>query len=168
MARVIAVLSRESGLNLPWNQGQMKRQKQQQVSQGMKHNSVKRPKTIPQETPDRAPRGWAEIQKSIAESAGISLLLVEGHQPPALAIGNNNSICEALQSSSEHRGLCDPFCGAAHDRAVSANTITHYRCHAGLQCFAMPVDIDSRRQLTVIGGRAFVSSADYRELAERF
>ena len=134
----------------------------------MKDKSVKRSTAITQEVPERAPRGWAEIQKSITESSGISLLLVEGHQPPALAISNNNSICEALQSSPEHVELCDPFCGTAHDRAVSANTITHYRCHAGLQCFAMPVEIDSQRQLAVIGGRAFVSSSDYREFAERF
>ena len=122
----------------------------------------------PQEVPERAPAGWAETQKSIAESSGIALLLVEGYQPPALTISNNNSICEALQSSPEHVGLCDPFCGAAHDRAVGAKTITHYRCHAGLQCFAMPVEIGRERQLAVIGGRAFVSSSDYRELAERF
>lgn len=140
----------------------------QETSQPMKDNCVKQRQPIQQEMPDGIPKGWAEIQKSIAESAGISLLLVEGYQPPALAIGNNNSICAALQSSSEHRRLCDPFCGAAHDRAVSAKAITHYRCHAGLQCFAMPVEIDSRRQLSLIGGRAFVSSLDYRELAERF
>jgi len=143
------------------------------VSQMMKDKSVKRakaaiPQEVPAEVPERAPKGWAQIQTSIAESAGLSLLLLEGHQPPALAIANNNSICEALQSSPDHAGLCDPFCGTAHKRAISANTITHYRCHAGLQCFAMPVEIDSRRQLAVIGGRAFVSSADYRELAERF
>jgi len=123
---------------------------------------------IPQEAPERAPLGWAEVQRSIAESSGISLLLVEGYQPPALKISNNNSICEALQSSPEHVGLCDPYCGAAHDRAVGANTITHYRCHAGLQCFAMPVELGSQSQLAVIGGRAFTSSSDYRELAERF
>lgn len=117
--------------------------------------------------PDRAPKGWGVVQKSIAETAGISLLLVEGHQPPALAIANNNSICEALQSSPEHAGLCEPFCGAAHSRAFEANSITHYRCHAGLQCFAMPVDVEPQRQLAIIGGRAFVSSADYRELADR-
>ena len=142
--------------------------KTRKVSQAMKDNSVKQAKTIPQEEQGRAPKGWVPIQKSIAESAGISLLLIEGYQPPALAIANNNSICEALQSSPDHVGLCDPFCGAAHSRAVNAGTITHYRCHAGLQCFAMPVEIDSRRQLAVIGGRAFVSSADYREFAERF
>lgn len=122
----------------------------------------------PQEVPERAPLGWSEIQKSIAGSSGISLLLVEGHQPPALSIANNNSICEALQSSPAHVGLCDPFCGVAHERATGANSITHYRCHAGLQCFAMPVEIENERQLAVIGGRAFVSSSDYRELAERF
>ena len=121
-----------------------------------------------QEQPERAPKGWTELQTSIAESSGISLLLVEGYQPPAMAIANNNSICEALQSSPEHVGLCDPFCGVAHSRAVSANSITHYRCHAGLQCFAMPVELGEERQLVMIGGRAFVSSSDYRELAERF
>jgi diguanylate cyclase (GGDEF)-like protein len=140
----------------------------QKEIKAMKNKSVKRSTAITREVPERAPRGWAEIQSSIAESSGISLLLVEGHQPPALAIANNNSICEALQSSPEHVRLCDPFCGMAHERAVGANTITHYRCHAGLQCFAMPVVIDSQRQLGVIGGRAFVSSSDYRELAERF
>lgn len=134
----------------------------------MKDKSVGRSTAITRELTERAPRRWAGIQNSIAESSGISLLLIEGHQPPALAIANNNSICEALQSSPEFVGLCDPFCGGAHARALSANTITHYRCHAGLQCFAMPVAIDSRRELAVIGGRAFVSSSDYRELAERF
>src|SRR5256885_16183235 len=110
---------------------------------------------IVQETPERAPEGWAPIQQSVAGSSGISLLLVEGHQPPALSIANNNSICEALQSSPAHVGLCDPFCGVAHERATSGNRITHYRCHAGLQCFAMPLEIASKRQLAVIGGRAF-------------
>jgi diguanylate cyclase (GGDEF)-like protein len=123
---------------------------------------------IPQEAPVRAPLRWTEVQRSIAESSGIALLLVEGYQPPALSIANNNSICQALQSSPKHVGLCDPFCGAAFDRAVEADSITHYRCHAGLQCFAMPIEIDKQRQLAVIGGRAFVSSSDYRALAERF
>jgi diguanylate cyclase (GGDEF)-like protein len=126
------------------------------------------PERIPQEQPERAPEGWSEIQKTIAESCGISLLTVEGYQPPALAIANNNSICEALQSSPEHVKLCDPFCGVAHSRAISENSITHYRCHAGLQCFAMPAEIHEQSQLVTIGGRAFVSSSDYRELAERF
>lgn len=121
-----------------------------------------------QEAPEQAPRGWARIQESIAGLSGISLLLVEGQQPPALAIANNNSICAALQSSPEHGQLCDPFCGAAHERAIGADTVTHYRCHAGLQCFAMPVELDSQRKLAVIGGRALASSADYRVLAERF
>lgn len=123
---------------------------------------------IPQQTPEPAPSGWAGLQQEIAESSTISLLLVAGVQPPALAISNNNSICEALQSSPEHVKLCDPFCGKAHQRAIAAKAITHYRCHAGLHCFAMPLDIDSERRLAVIGGRAFVNGAEYRETAERF
>ncbi|MEP6706141.1 MAG: diguanylate cyclase [Pyrinomonadaceae bacterium] len=133
----------------------------------MEEPAVPAPKII-QEQPERAPAGWREIQDSIAASSGLSMLLVDGIQPPALVISNNNSICQALQSSAEHVRLCDPYCGEAHGRAMSAGTITHYRCHAGLQCFAMPVELDERHQLAVIGGRAFVTSADYRATAERF
>lgn len=125
------------------------------------------PKII-QEQPERAPSGWREEQDSIAASSGLSLLLVDGIQPPALVISNNNSICQALQASPEHVKLCDPYCGEAHRRAMGAGTITHYRCHAGLHCFAMPVELDDGRPLAVIGGRAFVTSADYRATAERF
>lgn len=123
---------------------------------------------IIQEQPERAPKGWRDTQDSIAGGSGLSLLTVDGIQPPALVVSNNNSICQALQSSAEHVRLCDPFCGEAHRRAIGAGTITHYRCHAGLHCFAMPVDLGDRRQLAVIGGRAFVTSSDYRATAERF
>jgi diguanylate cyclase (GGDEF)-like protein len=125
-------------------------------------------KKIPQIAAENAPAGWAEAQSALAAQSGISLLLVEGHQPPALAISNNNSICHALQSSPEHVQLCDPYCGVAHQRAIDRGTVTHYRCHAGLHCFAMPVQLEKNRPLVVIGGRAFLSSADYKTVADRF
>ncbi len=121
---------------------------------------------IEQETPERAPSGWRQLQDSVAGSAGVSLLLVEGHQPPALVVTNNNSICETLQSSPEHVRLCDPYCGAAHSRATGEGELIHYRCHAGLQCFALPVKVGGRA-LAVIGGRAFSTGTDYRGFVER-
>jgi len=132
----------------------------------MTERKLAHPPAIKQETPERAPNGWAPVQESIAQSSGIALLLVEGHQPPALAIANNNSICETLQSSPEHVELCDPYCGIAHSRATAEGAVVHYRCHAGLQCFALPIKI-ANRELVVIGGRAFTSGTDYRAFVER-
>jgi diguanylate cyclase (GGDEF)-like protein len=111
---------------------------------------------------------WERLQASIAAETDLAILLVEGHQPPQLATSNNNSICHTFQSSPAHAHLCDPYCGVAFQRAHEAGEATHYRCHAGLHCFAMPVGPDTSRPLAFIGGRAFLSSADYRELAERF
>jgi diguanylate cyclase (GGDEF)-like protein len=110
---------------------------------------------------------WAEIQEGLADDAGLSLLLVDGFQPPALLVANNNSICRAIQSSPEHGELCDPFCGAAHSRALNTQGAGYYRCHAGLHCFAELVQIGGRRDLAVIGGRAFLEIADYKETVER-
>jgi diguanylate cyclase (GGDEF)-like protein len=113
-------------------------------------------------------RDWEQLQAAAAAENDLAILLVEGHQPPQLAISNNNSICHAFQSSTTHAHLCDPYCGVAFQRAHEAGETTYYRCHAGLHCFAMPIGQDSVRPLAIIGGRAFLSSADYRELAERF
>ena len=123
---------------------------------------------IVQEHPEDAPPKWTEVQEKLAAKAGLSLLLVDGRQPPALVVSNNNSICHAFQSSMEYVGLCDPYCGDAHRRALSAGSAVEYKCHAGLQCFTMPVQIGGEQNLAIIGGRAFVSAADYRSLVDRF
>jgi diguanylate cyclase (GGDEF)-like protein len=123
----------------------------------------------PQEHREDAPPAWTEVQDGLAESCGLALLLVDGHQPPAIAVSNNNSICETFQTSPEYASLCDPYCGAAHSRAIKAGTTVEYECHAGLHCFAKPIEIGGgKRKLAVIGGRAFVKSADYQRLMERF
>ena len=123
---------------------------------------------IVQEHPQDAPPGWAEVQEKLAAKVGLSLLLVDGRQPPALVASNNNSICHAFQSSMEYVGLCDPYCGDAHRRALSAGSAVEYKCHAGLQCVTMPVQIGGEQNLAAIGGRAFVTAADYRSLVDRF
>jgi len=122
---------------------------------------------ILQEHPEDAPPGWANVQERLAASSGLSILLIDGRQPPALVASNNNSICHAFQSSAEHVRLCDPYCGDAHRRAMSARSLTQYKCHAGLLCFTMPVQIGREHNLAAIGGRAFVTGADYRSLIER-
>lgn len=115
-----------------------------------------------------SPPAWAEAQGTLASEAGLALLVVEGHQPPQLATYNNNSICHSFQSSMTHAHLCDPYCGEAFRRAQEAGEPSHYRCHAGMHCFAAPVEVSQGRGLAVIGGRAFLASSDYRELVERF
>jgi len=121
----------------------------------------------PQEHREDAPPSWPEVQDSLAGSSGLALLLVDGHQPPAIVVSNNNSVCYTFQTSPEHSPLCDPYCGAAHARAIEAGGIVEYKCHAGLSCFAKPVEIGGKRNLAVIGGRAFVKSSDYQQLIER-
>jgi diguanylate cyclase (GGDEF)-like protein len=121
-----------------------------------------------QEHREDAPPAWPEVQDGLAENSGLALLLVDGHQPPAVVVSNNNSICQALQSSPDHAQLCDPYCGVAHAEAIKAGGAVEYKCHAGLQCFAKRIELGNKRNLAVIGGRAFVKGADYQQLMERF
>ena len=140
------------------------------TAQSTERRSLETPETpeIVQEHPEDAPPGWAIVQEKLAGKSGLSLLTVDGRQPPALVVSNNNSICRAFQSSMEYVGLCDPYCGDAHRRALSAGAPVEYKCHAGLQCFTMPVQLGREQNLAVIGGRAFTNAADYRSLVDRF
>src|SRR3954454_10746642 len=108
------------------------------------------------------PHGWHEVQQSLAIATGLSILLVHGEQPPEIDISNNNSICAAFQSSETHRHLCRPFCGTAFENCNSAGGPIYYRCHAGLHCVAVPVQLTHDRTDAVIGGRTFLRSADSR------
>jgi diguanylate cyclase (GGDEF)-like protein len=114
------------------------------------------------------PPEWETAQASLAAESGLALLLVEGHQPPQLVTSNNNSFCQAFQTSAAHAHLCEPYCGEAHKRAHESVEASRYRCHAGLHCRAVPVELGKGDRLAVISGRAFVSTIDYRELVERF
>jgi diguanylate cyclase (GGDEF)-like protein len=140
---------------------------QTQTRLEMIKKASKKKSGIPQEQRPEAPPGWDEVQDKLAAAAGLSILLIEGHQPPALVVSNNNSICHAFQSSPKYVGLCDPYCGEAHRRAMNAGGVAHYKCHAGLECITMPIEIDEERTLAAIGGRAFTTSADYRSIVER-
>ena len=117
---------------------------------------------------EKAPEGWPDTQDGLAATTGLSVLLVDGPQPPAVVVSNNNSICSALQSSHTHRKLCDPYCGVAHRKAIEGR----HNCRIQMpRRFAMLCDAcRNRRQgnLAVIGGRAFVRSLDYQKLIERF
>jgi ligand-binding sensor protein len=131
---------------------------------------AKKPPIAPntQEHREDAPSAWPEVQDHLADTVNLALLLIDGHQPPAVVVSNNNSICRAFQTSPEHVKLCDQYCGVAHAEATKANGPIKYKCHAGLQCFAKPVQVGSKRNLAVIGGRAFISATDYRQLMDRF
>ena len=131
-------------------------------------NTAPAPEGAAQKAPSaEVPAGWDEAQKGLAAASGLSILLVEGRQPPSLVIANNNSICAAFQSSPAHAHRCQPDCGEAYFRAAEAGETIHYRCHAGLHCFAMPVSIGTEKKLVVIGGRCFLRVSDYRALVER-
>ena len=94
-----------------------------------------------QQNESKFPPRWETEQASLAAESGLALLLVEGHQPPQLLTSNNNSICQAFQTSTAHAHLCDPYCGEAYNRAQEAGVASYYRCHAGFECFAAPVEL---------------------------
>lgn len=82
-------------------------------------------------------------------------------------IENDNSICRAMRVSADRAPRCAADCGAAYSKAVAAGEQVDFRCHAGLNCFAIPVAID-RKQLVILGGRSFSSTHEYANFLDNY
>lgn len=110
---------------------------------------------------------WLRLQKSLAEKNNISLVTLTRDSAAVGRIENDNSICQSMRISEEHARLCAADCARAYGRAVDEGRTIHYRCHAGLHCFASPVQVD-KEQIVVLGGRAFTSTSEYSQFLSRY
>ncbi|MFL6216143.1 MAG: diguanylate cyclase [Blastocatellia bacterium] len=117
--------------------------------------------------PDNALVVWLRLQRSLADKNGVSLVTLSQDGAAIGRIENDNSICKALRVAPDYAPLCQADCGGAHDRALTGGERIEYTCHAGLHCFAMPVSI-GKRQLVILGGRAFTSTAEYMRFQRNY
>ena len=117
--------------------------------------------------PDNALVVWLRLQRSLADKNGVALVTLSQDGAAIGRIENDNSICKALRVAPDYAPLCQADCGGAHDRALTGGERIEYTCHAGLHCFAMPVSI-GKRQLVILGGRAFTSTAEYMRFQRNY
>jgi diguanylate cyclase (GGDEF)-like protein len=116
--------------------------------------------------PDNSLAVWLRLQKSLAERSGIALGTLGGDGSVIGRVENDNSICQALRASPHHAPLCESDCARAYSAAIESGARVDFVCHAGLHCFAIPVHFDEK-QLLILGGRAFTTTAEYTDLTAR-
>jgi diguanylate cyclase (GGDEF)-like protein len=110
---------------------------------------------------------WQRIQDELAEKSGLTVALVEEEGLSNVAVSNNNSICELLTKSEQFIPKCQKFCGKAYQKVTEADKPLKFKCHAGLECVAVPIKTDGDKKFVAITGRTFVKSKDYRTATER-
>lgn len=108
---------------------------------------------------------WQSIQDRLAESNGLAIVIAT-EDSPELAKSNNNSVCQVLYNSQEFAPKCAKFCGRAFEMATEAEKPVGYKCHAGLNCLAVPVKTETK-QFVAIVGRTFLKAEDYRNATTR-
>ena len=101
----------------------------------------------------------------LAGESGLAVVIADGDSAPVDG-ANNNSMCRALYSSKEFAPRCEEFCGRAFEWATGAGKTVSYKCHAGLNCLAVPLKTEEK-PLVAIVGRTFLKGSDYREATEK-
>jgi diguanylate cyclase (GGDEF)-like protein len=109
---------------------------------------------------DNSLAGWFRLQRSLADRGGISVATLNRDGAVIGRIENDGSLCQAMRVARASAPLCAADCGCAFERASHAGKLVHFKCHAGLSCFATPVDVEGER-IVILGGRVFTSTRDY-------
>lgn len=113
-------------------------------------------------------KGWREFQDEIAEKHGLAVVLLDREGLEGVHRSNDNSICRHLNASEKFAPECMRFCGQVYRQISAEGKPLKYKCHAGLECIAVPVGVGTgEKKLVAITGRAFTKSNDYRRATER-
>ncbi|NNE99942.1 MAG: GAF domain-containing protein, partial [Pyrinomonadaceae bacterium] len=110
---------------------------------------------------------WRQIQNELADKNGLAVVIAEKEGLYGNIESNNNSICKVLSSSEKFAPECDRYCGKVYKHVVESKKPLKYKCHAGLECIAVPVCEDKGKKFVAITGRAFTRTEDYRAATER-
>ncbi len=107
------------------------------------------------------------ILKELADKSGLAVVLSSEPGLSTLAEANNNSVCENLSKSKKFAPQCQRFCGSAFKTATESGKAVKYKCHAGLECIAVPLKSKGRNDLVAIAGRAFTMGSDYKDATRK-
>jgi len=117
--------------------------------------------------PKKEDKSWQDYQDEMANEKGLAVVLVDRKGLSAISKSNNNSICEVLVNSKKFAPECAKYCGKVFTKVAENKKPLKYKCHAGLECVAVPIKDKTGKQYVAITGRAFVQSKDYRNATEK-
>ncbi|NNE67153.1 MAG: diguanylate cyclase [Pyrinomonadaceae bacterium] len=109
---------------------------------------------------------WPERQRVLAESSGLAVSIFDRDGLTPRIETNNNSICAVLSRNPDFAPECARYCGRVHSQSEKTGQPFKFKCHAGLECIAVPIKIEGRKSAVAVVGRAFTKAEDYREATE--
>jgi diguanylate cyclase (GGDEF)-like protein len=113
--------------------------------------------------PDPAPATWGAVQESIGRIAGLALLSYDAEGRELAATGVPE-LCRLVGENPEGASRCAASCGRHRALAAGDNRAFFFRCHAGLQCFAVPIRAAGRPVGAILGGRTLERGADVADV----
>lgn len=109
---------------------------------------------------------WRKRQERLSTESGLAVVVLCEDGLDGLVETGNNSICSVLSSSEKFAPQCRKFCGKAFGETRKSDGPLKFKCHAGLECVAVPLETGSKKT-TAIVGRAFTKAEDYRLATEK-
>lgn len=110
---------------------------------------------------------WLVRQEELATESGLAISIVDRDGYSPIAESNNNSVCSVVRASPAFKEKCNQYCGRVHAQAAKTGKPFKFKCHAGLECVAVPIKIKGKKPAAAIIGRAFTKAEDYRKATEK-
>lgn len=104
---------------------------------------------------------WQQIQDSLSSIIGLAILIFDSNGDILCRPSNESDICRIVKRTERGVSLCNNYCGKSIKEAVKKREPFIFRCHANLYSFAIPVVLDEKHQIVLLGGQVFLSYKDF-------
>lgn len=103
---------------------------------------------------------WQQIQDSFSSIIGFALLIHDSSGRLLCRSSNENEICKIAKENPLGASLCYNHCGKGIEKAIKKREPFIFKCHANLYSFAVPIALDEKHHLVILGGQVFFSYKD--------
>lgn len=104
---------------------------------------------------------WQQVQDSFSAIIGYEISVLDADGRPLCRPSNENNICRIIKETAAGASLCSEYCGKSIKEAVKKREPFLFRCHANLYSFAVPIILDEKHQIVILGGHTFFSYRDF-------
>ena len=104
---------------------------------------------------------WLQVQDSLSSIIGYEVSISDADGRLLCRPSNENNICRIVKETAIGASLCNDYCGKSIKEAVRKKEPFLFKCHANLYSFTVPIMLDEKHQIVILGGHTFFSYRDF-------
>ncbi|MBI3610941.1 MAG: diguanylate cyclase [Nitrospirae bacterium] len=108
-----------------------------------------------------------QIQDQFSSMTNLSLLAYDARGDLLCEPSGENPLCRTVQKTAKGEQHCKSHCGRSIGLALQEKETVFFQCAMNLHVFSIPIILDDKTKLVVLGGKSFLNPQEFADGQEK-